>query len=200
LGMVSPWMENGNLQKYLEANPEVERYPLCVQLAEGVAYLHGIDMVNVHGDLKALNVLVSQEGVLKINDFDHSILANMTLRFSQSSKNGGGTLRWMAPELLNLVSDQANATSTQTRNKQTDMYAFGMEMVTGRIPYFEFRNDMSIYRAISRQKPPKRPKELAESDERSNQIWELLVRCWDHDPAARPDAPYSLSYVCVDRV
>ncbi|KAF8594853.1 hypothetical protein BDV93DRAFT_409078, partial [Ceratobasidium sp. AG-I] len=25
LGMVSPWMENGNLQKYLEANPEVER-------------------------------------------------------------------------------------------------------------------------------------------------------------------------------
>ncbi|KAF8594851.1 WD40 repeat-like protein [Ceratobasidium sp. AG-I] len=196
LGMVSPWMENGNLQKYLEANPEVERYPLCVQLAEGVAYLHSIDMV--HGDLKALNVLVSQEGVLKINDFDHSILANMTLRFSQSSKNGGGTLRWMAPELLKLVSDQANATSTQARNKQTDMYAFGMtllEIVTGRIPYFEFRNDMSIYRAIIRQKPPKRPKELAESDERSNQIWELLVRCWDHDHAARPDAPYSLNYL-----
>ncbi|KAF8596613.1 hypothetical protein BDV93DRAFT_527976 [Ceratobasidium sp. AG-I] len=119
----------------------------------------------------------------------------MTLRFSQSSKNGGGTLRWMAPELLKLVSDQANATSTQTRNKQTDMYAFGMEIVTGRIPYFEFRNDMSIYRAISRQKPPKRPKELAETDERSNQIWELLVRCWDHDPAVRPDAPYSLSYL-----
>ncbi|KAF8594982.1 kinase-like protein [Ceratobasidium sp. AG-I] len=196
LGMVSPWMENGNLQKYLEANPEVERDSLCVQLAEGVAYLHSIDMV--HGDLKALNVLVSPEGVLKINDFDHSILANMTLRFSQSSKNGGGTLRWMAPELLNLVSDQVNATPTQTRNKQTDMYAFGMtllEIVTGRIPYFEFRNDMSIYRAISRQKPPKRPKKLAESDERSNQMWELLVRCWDHDPAARPDAPYSLSYL-----
>ncbi|KAF8594848.1 WD40 repeat-like protein [Ceratobasidium sp. AG-I] len=196
LGMVSLWMENGNLQKYLEANPEVERYPLCVQLAEGVAYLHSIDMV--HGDLKALNVLVSQEGVLKINDFDHSILANMTLRFSQSSKNGGGTLRWMAPELLKLVSDQANTTSTQTRNKQTDMYAFGMtllEIATARIPYFEFRNDMSIYRAISRQKPPKRPKELAESDERSNQMWELLARCWDHDPAARPDASYSLSYL-----
>ena len=28
LGMVSPWMEHGNLQKYLENNPEVERYPL----------------------------------------------------------------------------------------------------------------------------------------------------------------------------
>ena len=28
LGMVSPWMENGNLQKYLEANPEIDRYPL----------------------------------------------------------------------------------------------------------------------------------------------------------------------------
>ncbi|KAF8593682.1 hypothetical protein BDV93DRAFT_403629, partial [Ceratobasidium sp. AG-I] len=42
LGMVSLWMENGNLHKYLEAYPEVERHPLCVQLAAGVAYLHSI--------------------------------------------------------------------------------------------------------------------------------------------------------------
>lgn len=28
LGMVSPWMEQGNLVKYLRGNPNVERYPL----------------------------------------------------------------------------------------------------------------------------------------------------------------------------
>lgn len=77
---------------------------------------------------------------MKINDFDHAILANTTLRFSQTSKKGGGTLRWMvriytspgicfiytpqAPELLKLVSGETNV--TPTRNKQTDMYALGM--------------------------------------------------------------------------
>ncbi|KAF8596615.1 kinase-like protein [Ceratobasidium sp. AG-I] len=195
LGMVSPWMENGNLQEYLKAHAEVERYPLCVQLAAGMAYLHSIDMV--HGDLKALNVLVSSEGVLKINDFDHSILASMTLRFSQTSKNGGGTLRWMAPELLEIMSDELEAAPTPARNKQTDMYAFGMEILTGRIPYFELRNDMSIYRAISIQRAPNRPKELAEIDDRANKMWQLLMRCWDHDPEARPDASYAFSYVGI---
>lgn len=28
LGMISPWMEQGNLQQYIAAHPEVRRYPL----------------------------------------------------------------------------------------------------------------------------------------------------------------------------
>lgn len=28
LGMVSPWMGQGNLQQYLEAHPEIARHPL----------------------------------------------------------------------------------------------------------------------------------------------------------------------------
>lgn len=27
-GMVSPWREQGNLQRYISMHPEVERYPL----------------------------------------------------------------------------------------------------------------------------------------------------------------------------
>lgn len=28
LGMISPWMEQGNLQQYIEIHPEVARHPL----------------------------------------------------------------------------------------------------------------------------------------------------------------------------
>ncbi|KAF8598349.1 kinase-like protein, partial [Ceratobasidium sp. AG-I] len=98
LGMISPWMENGNLQEYILKNPDVDRYKLCSDVAAGVEYLHGIGMV--HGDLKALNVLVSHDGTAKLSDFDHSILSNCTLLFSSTTNVGGGTLRWMAPELL----------------------------------------------------------------------------------------------------
>ncbi|KAG8700534.1 hypothetical protein FRC08_004648, partial [Ceratobasidium sp. 394] len=51
LGMVSPWMENGNLEEYIRKNPAADRHQLCTRVANGVSYLHSINMV--HGDLKA---------------------------------------------------------------------------------------------------------------------------------------------------
>ncbi|KAL5632342.1 hypothetical protein ACGC1H_005343 [Rhizoctonia solani] len=61
LGMVSKWMEEGNLQNYLENNPRVDRYPLCIQTAQGVEYLHYRNMI--HGDLKALGALLLARNV-----------------------------------------------------------------------------------------------------------------------------------------
>lgn len=185
LGMVSEWMENGTLQGYIRKNPDVNRYELCVQVAKGVSYLHKIGMV--HGDIKAVNILVSRDGVAKINDFDYSILSDATLRFSETTKLGGGTLRWMAPELLQHREDDDSP--PVMRNKQTDVYALGMtmlEIVSGRVPYHEYQYDMGIYGAISRNQPPRRPKELPVGDNKADRMWTLLANCWDHDPAARP--------------
>ncbi|KAF8596178.1 kinase-like protein, partial [Ceratobasidium sp. AG-I] len=190
LGMVSLWMANGNLQSYLRRNPGVDRYPLCVDVAAGVSYLHSIGMV--HGDLKANNILVCQDGIAKISDFDHSILANSTLVFSATTNVGGGTLRWMAPELLLSSNDEASPPARRTM--ETDIYALGMlrwpdkeqETISGEVPYAEYRNDMGIYRAIDRKQVPNRPAQLLVPDERARQMWALLITCWDHDPAIRP--------------
>ncbi|CAE6475567.1 unnamed protein product [Rhizoctonia solani] len=116
LGMVSVWMEHGTLRQYLQQHYNVDRYAM---IAEGVAYLHGMDMI--HGDLKACNILVSTDGVLKLTDFDYSIISGHSLVFSATTRTGGGSLRWMAPELL-LATDENPA----ERNKQTDIYALGM--------------------------------------------------------------------------
>ncbi|KAF8592865.1 kinase-like protein [Ceratobasidium sp. AG-I] len=122
LGMVSLWMENGNLHEFIRKNPGVNRFPLCVQVAAGASYLHGIQMV--HGDIKALNVLVSQDGVAKLSDFDHSILSSCSLVFSATTNAGGGTLRWMAPELLIRAEDEDSPPAS--RSMETDVYALGM--------------------------------------------------------------------------
>ncbi|KAF8603733.1 kinase-like protein [Ceratobasidium sp. AG-I] len=187
LGMVSLWMENGSLHEYIRKNPSVDRYQLCVQVAAGVSYLHSICMV--HGDIKALNILVSQGGVAKLSDFDHSILSNATLAFSATTNVGGGTLRWMAPELLASTEDENMLPAVRTT--KTDVYALGMtmlEVITGKVPYSEYLQDPGIIRALDRKKPPVRPKELVSTNEQANMVWALLLQCWDHDAATRPGA------------
>ncbi|CUA75625.1 hypothetical protein RSOLAG22IIIB_05990 [Rhizoctonia solani] len=183
LGMVSKWMERGNLHEYLQKNPGVDPYPLCIQVAQGVEYLHDRNMV--HGDLKAINVLVSSDHKLKLTDFDYSIMAESTV-FSQTTRMGGGTFRWMAPELiLDLEGDQQ-------RNKRTDIYALGMtffEIISGTVPYHpQCKNDTGVYHAVRKKQFPRRDPAFFGSDRRGDRMWALLMRCWDHDPAARPTA------------
>ncbi|CAE6466316.1 unnamed protein product [Rhizoctonia solani] len=188
LGMVSDWMEHGNLRQYLTQNSEVDRHELCVQIARGVTYIHGVNMV--HGDLKAYNILVSSTGVLKITDFDYSIFPECSLAFSATTRMGGGTLRWMAsaPELL-LEEEPPE------RGMKTDIYALGMtflETMTNAHPYAECR-DNQIYRRLARQEHPKRPEEHFSNAVWGAQMWNLLLQCWNFDPALRPAADQILA-------
>ncbi|KAL5641709.1 hypothetical protein ACGC1H_001996 [Rhizoctonia solani] len=122
LGMVSDWMENGNLHEYLRTHPSADRYELCVHVASGLDYMHSQN--TVHGDLKAINVLVSSDGVAKLSDFDFSIMSGVSsLVFSESSHSRSGSLRWAAPELL--------LEEAPKRTTQSDVYALAMTILVG---------------------------------------------------------------------
>ncbi|KAB5588933.1 hypothetical protein CTheo_7621 [Ceratobasidium theobromae] len=182
LGMVSKWMDNGNLYEYVRRGNlrPMDRYQLCIQVAKGVDYLHQRNII--HGDLKALNVLVSSDGLAKVTDFDYSIMSDCSLMFSVTTRMGGGTLRWMAPELI--------LESTYQRSKQTDIYALGMtflEIITSNIPYYpQCRTDGNIYNALSKRILPERSMGHFGQNKRDDEMWALLVRCWNREPSARP--------------
>ncbi|KEP47642.1 tyrosine kinase catalytic domain protein [Rhizoctonia solani 123E] len=185
VGMVSPWRQYGNLRDYIKKNPDVDRYALCLQVAKGLTHLHDRDMV--HGDLKAGNILVSQDEEIKLSDFDHSILSECTLAFSETTHFGGGTLRWMAPELLVVAEDRGIPCQ---RSKKTDIYSLAMtflEIITAQVPYAEYPSDPTIYGVKDKKIYPSRPQELLESA-RGEAMWSLLVSCWTHDPLMRPTA------------
>ncbi|KAG8740919.1 hypothetical protein FRC10_003578 [Ceratobasidium sp. 414] len=124
LGMVSPWMDNGNLEEYIRKNPDVDRH-----------------------DLR--NVLVDKGGIARLSDFDHSILTNCTLLFTETTNVGGGTLRWMAPELL--LSSGEDDAAPVTRSKQTDIYALGMTMLVGFQVRWQPRPLLNRHRKLSRE-------------------------------------------------
>ncbi|KAF7333427.1 Protein kinase domain-containing protein [Mycena venus] len=101
LCLVSPWMEHGNVMQFLgKAPPGTNRLSLILDVALGLKYLHAQNVV--HGDLKAINILVTPSRRACIADFGLASIANaMTLRFTHSTANvKGGTARYQAPELL----------------------------------------------------------------------------------------------------
>ncbi|CEL62872.1 putative serine/threonine-protein kinase DDB_G0284251 OS=Dictyostelium discoideum GN=DDB_G0284251 PE=3 SV=1 [Rhizoctonia solani AG-1 IB] len=202
LGMVSQWLPQGNLRDYLIRSPGVDRYELCTQLSQSVVYIHDRDMVGllryldilaqsltnrigqVHGDLKALNILVSPNGVIKLTDFDYSIITNCSLLFTDTTRVGGGTYRWMAPELFVKEGHQ--------RSKETDVYALGMtflEIITGTPPYHpQCKTDAQVMYKVTTGTLPTRPSDHFAIDQQGNAMWQLLTHCWAFDPASRPKA------------
>ncbi|CUA67873.1 WD repeat-containing protein 5 homolog [Dictyostelium discoideum] [Rhizoctonia solani] len=181
LGMVSEWMENGNLHEYILSHPTANRYQLCLDVASGLEYMHSQN--TVHGDLKAANVLVSADGTARISDFDFSVLLEAgSLTFTASSNTRSGSVRWVAPEIL-----RGNGVK---RTKQSDVYALGMtilEIFTRNVPYPDIKFDFTVMRIVDEGTLPPCPVEWL-NDQEGNGIWRTLLDCWSRDLNTRPSA------------
>ncbi|KAG8725006.1 hypothetical protein FRC09_010210 [Ceratobasidium sp. 395] len=190
LAMISPWMVNGTLSDYVQNNPDINRWKLCIQVAEGLAYIHGCNMI--HGDLKAKNVLVSEEGLVKLTDFGNSIMLECSVEFTETTNRGGGTYRWMAPELLD--------GSEQDSTSQADVYALGMtmlEVMTGKQPFPERAIEANVILHVNQGGKPLRPVEFCSETQFGDKRWNMLSQCWQKDTTARPTAQQVLELVVM---
>ncbi|CAE6502587.1 unnamed protein product, partial [Rhizoctonia solani] len=181
MAMISPWMEHGTMVVYLSRYPQVDRYAMCAQVAEGVAYLHDLGLV--HGDIKGANVVVSKDHIPKLADFGTSILHDYTLEFATTTgEQQISTLRWTAPEIF----------GGKTKHTiEGDVYALGMttlEAFTGTVPYAGV-SDVGVMGSLYRNEPPIRPTQhFPTSNKRANFLWLLLHKCWAANPQDRPDS------------
>ncbi|CAE8645434.1 unnamed protein product [Polarella glacialis] len=116
---------NNNHNSDNNKNGVRQLHGIVLGICRALQYLHGLRPAVVHGDLKPCNVLVDRASLTpKLIDFGLSRLQ------STKSRAVGGTLRYMAPEVVNHVSDRCNATPS-------DMFSFGRVaffVVTGIIP------------------------------------------------------------------
>ncbi|KAJ6476297.1 kinase-like domain-containing protein [Mycena sanguinolenta] len=123
LCMVSPWMKHGTVINYLKTHgfANVDKLAgFCLlqlyEIAKGLEYLHSHNLV--HGDLRGANILIKEDWSACLSDFGLSFFSDAT---STMSTNRGGSLYWMAPELLD--PDRFNLKFART--PATDVYAFG---------------------------------------------------------------------------
>ncbi|KDQ11303.1 hypothetical protein BOTBODRAFT_114594, partial [Botryobasidium botryosum FD-172 SS1] len=179
--LVSPWYNNGDARAFLRAHPNANRHKLLRGVVAAVQYLHGLQPAVAHGDIKAANVLVQDDGEACLGDFGLS-------RFIQHVSTGftttvfSGTPRWMAPELLFSKNDDVAPVT-----KEGDVYALGclaLELVSGMQPFTSIKMPGTVLLKIAQGERPN-AKEY-NSTVLKGDLWSLLELCWDKDPEKRP--------------
>lgn len=173
LNIVLEYAENGSLGQTLKAFGKLNERLVAsyvVKILEGLHYLHTSDVV--HCDLKAANILTTKNGNVKLSDFGVSL----NLRaMEREIKDVAGTPNWMAPEVIEL----------KGASTKSDIWSLGctvIELLTGRPPYSEITNSMSVMFRIVEDDMPPLPEGCSEL------LQDFLEQCFHKNPARRPSA------------
>lgn len=188
--MVSEWMENGNMNEFLKANPDADRYGLLADVSRGLIYIHSQGMI--HGDLKGANILIDRTRCAQVADFSLlTIMSDSPNKLSSNSFTQGGTARWMSPELID---PNRFGFETGRPTKCSDCYALGMviyEAITGHLP-FHRHAVLTVFLRVLQGKRPSREAGFTDS------LWGMLELCWKPHPSSRPSIDDVLQ--CLEKV
>ncbi|EEB89357.1 hypothetical protein MPER_12554, partial [Moniliophthora perniciosa FA553] len=169
--LVSPWMANGDI---------------ILEIASGLAYIHSLTPMIIHGDIKGANIPVDDHLICRLADFGLAATLGETQIINTSSSAPKGSLRWMAPEMYLNIGTQTNSNSAGTDKSPRDVYAFActvFEVMTGQVPFAGMIDPAVIFQILNKARP-ERPTDGWCPDH----IWNLVELCWGDDPQQRPCA------------
>ena len=167
---------------YTNGLPENKVAYITREILKGLKYLH--DQKKIHRDIKAANILLTDEGLVKLGDFGVSGQIRGTLKRGTFV----GTPYWMAPEVVN---KEGNG-----YNEKADIWSLGItvyELLKG-LPPLSKCDPMKVMVNLPKRKPPKLHGHYTE-------MAKLFVsNCLVKDPSLRPSADMLLTNEFVLKV
>ncbi|KAH9654995.1 serine/threonine-protein kinase STY46 [Citrus sinensis] len=178
LCIVTEFMSGGSVYDYLHKLKGVFKLPsllkVAIDVSKGMNYLHQNNII--HRDLKAANLLMDENEVVKVADFGVArVKAQSGVMTAET-----GTYRWMAPEVYFAL----KVIEHKPYDHKADVFSFGIvlwELLTGKLPYEYLTPLQAAVGVVQKGLRPTIPKNS------QPKLAELLERCWQQDPALRPD-------------
>ncbi|XP_074294468.1 serine/threonine-protein kinase STY46-like isoform X2 [Silene latifolia] len=172
LFLLTEFMPKGNLYDFMHKRKRVLEFQLllraAIDISSGMDYLHQNNII--HRDLKSANLLMGENGVVKVADFG---IARVQLQPGVMTAETG-TYRWMAPEVI----------SHKPYDHKADVFSFGIvlwELLTGKLPYSNWSPLQAAVGVVQKGVRPAIPNDT------NPKIAALLRRCWHQDPNLRPE-------------
>lgn len=148
----------------------------CVMKA--VNFMHRRGMV--HRDIKSDNILISEDGKIKLADFGYAVQLTQENK-GRSSKVG--TICWMAPELIR---------GTKKYAQKIDIWSIGIfaiELAEGEPPYISERQERVLYNILNNEPPT-----LADETIWTDEFHDFVRCCLIKDPEKRYTAAELLKH------
>ncbi|KAK7201628.1 protein kinase [Novymonas esmeraldas] len=157
---------------------EPQAAALCIQLLQGLSYMHGLGIV--HRDLKGDNLLLETSSQLKIADLGtaKSIIASATM-----TAKIVGTAYFMAPEVL-----QPSGAVVGTAADIWSVACCVIEMLTGKPPLSDLPNQFSVMMAIGGSSKAPLNKYIPDGNTWSSEVLDFISQCLRANPSDRPTA------------
>jgi serine/threonine protein kinase len=178
--IVMEFVPCGDIWDFLNNNRHLFRrnpltcYNLLVKIANAVLKLHDIDMAHV--DLKPENLLLTEDGDIKLADFGFSVMLG-TESYKKVLKENRGTPFYMAPEVI----------STARVSKASDMFSLGgiiYAIVHDNRPFSHIINNMRVLKLVSEGRRAQISHDCPPT------LAALIRMCWKHEAEERPTAKF----------
>lgn len=160
---------------------EEEIAAICQGALKGLEYLHGRN--TIHRDIKAGNILLTDDGTVKLADFGSASIAS-------PAKSFVGTPYWMAPEVI-LAMDEGQY------DGKADIWSLGItciELAEQKPPLFNMNAMSALYHIAQNDSPL-----LNQNENWSDRFRNFVNACLSKDPAVRPTATACLQDPFVTR-